>query len=203
MTIQNPKETIKLPEPMLDGDVSLEAAIQMRRSVREYGDRPLTQAEVGQLLWAAQGISGPKPYKRTAPSAGGRCPLELYVLLGEVEGFEVGLYRYKPEEHALIWLNDRDLRLELGRAATGQTWLAEAPVVFVFAALYERTTVKYGERGFRYVHMDAAYASENLHLQAVALKLGTVVMGAFDDDQVHQVVEMEEDERPLLIMPVG
>lgn len=203
MTLLELKEMIKLPEPTLDGDVSLEAALLKRRSVREYGDRPLTQAEVGQLLWAAQGISGAKSYKRTAPSAGGRCPLELYVLIGEVEDFEVGLYRYKPEEHALIWLNDRDLRLELGRAAVDQTWLAEAPVVFVFAAVYERTTGRYGDRGFRYVHMDAAYASENLHLQAVALKLGTVVMGAFDDDRVHQVIQMEDEERPLLIMPVG
>jgi len=203
MTLLKLKEMIKLPEPILDGDVSIEAALLKRRSVREYGDRPLTQAEVGQLLWAAQGISGAKPYKRTAPSAGGRCPLELYVLIGEVEDFEVGLYRYKPEEHALIWLNDRDLRLELGRAAVNQTWLAEAPVVFVFAAVYERTTGRYGDRGFRYVHMDAAYASGNLHLQAVALKLGTVVMGAFDDDRVHQVIQMEDEERPLLIMPVG
>jgi SagB-type dehydrogenase family enzyme len=203
MTTNNIDQTIKLPEAILDGQVSLEAAMHKRRSVREYGDRPLTQAEVSQLLWAAQGISGPKPYKRTAPSAGGRCPLELYVLIGDVAGIEVGLYRYNAGEHGLVHVNDQDLRLELGRAAVGQTWLAEAPVVFLFAAVYERTTVKYGERGFRYVHMDAAYASENLHLQAVALNLGTVVMGAFDDDQVHQVVGLAEDERPLLIMPVG
>lgn len=201
--MHNPKETIKLPEPILDGDVSLEAALLKRRSVREYGDRPLTQAEVGQLLWAAQGISGPKPYKRTAPSAGGLCPLELYVLIGQVEGIEVGLYKYNPGEHGLVHVNDQDLRLEVGRAAVGQTWLAEAPVVFVFVAVYERTTVKYGDRGIRYVHMDAAYASENLHLQAVALNLGTVVMGAFVDDQVQQVVEMKQNERPLIIMPVG
>jgi SagB-type dehydrogenase family enzyme len=203
MTIHNPKEKIKLPEPILDGDVSLEAVLLKRRSVREYGARLLTQADISQLLWAAQGVSGPKPYKRTAPSAGGLCPLELFVLIGEVEGIEIGLYRYKAGEHGLVRVNDQDLRLEVGRAAAGQTWLAEAPVVFVFAAVYERTTVKYGERGFRYVHMDAAYASENLHLQAVALQLGTVVMGAFVDDQVHQVVGMEEDERPLIIMPVG
>jgi SagB-type dehydrogenase family enzyme len=125
------------------------------------------------------------------------------VLIGDVEGIEVGLYRYSAREHGLVHINDQDLRLGVGRAAVGQTWLAEAPIVFLFAAVYERTTSKYGDRGIRYVHMDAAYASENLHLQAVALNLGTVVMGAFDDDQVHQVVQIEEDERPLLIMPVG
>ena len=127
----------------------------------------------------------------------------LDVLVGEVEGIETGLYRYTAGEHALIRLHDRDLRLDLGRAAVNQTWLAEAPVVFIIAAVYERTTVKYGQRGTRYVHMDSAFASENLHLQAVALNLGTVVMGAFDDDLVHQVIQMTEEERPLLIMPVG
>ena len=203
MTTHNLGEMIGLPGAMLNGQVSLEEALHKRRSVREYGDRPLTPAEVGQLLWAAQGISGPRSYKRTAPSAGGLCPLELVVLIGEVEDIEAGLYRYEPGEHALARINDRDLRVELGRAAVGQTWLAKAPVVFVFAAVYERTTVKYGERGLRYVHMDAAYASENLHLQAVALDLGTVVMGAFDDDLVHQVLQLPQDERPLIIMPVG
>ena len=203
MTATHSEETIKLPAPNLDGDVSLEAAMQQRRSVREYGRKSLTQAEVSQLTWAAQGISGAKPYKRTAPSAGGRCPLELFVLVGEVDGIVGGLYRYNADEHALLAIHDRDLRLELGRAAVDQTWIADAPVVFVFAAVYERTSSKYGDRGTRYVHMDVAFASENLHLQAVALDLGTVVMGAFVDEQVHQVMGLAEDERPLLIMPVG
>ncbi len=197
------KEMIKLPGPTLDGDVSLEAALQKRRSVREYSHVSLTLAQVSQLLWAAQGISGSKPYKRTAPSAGGRCPLELYSLIGNVEGIPPGLYRYTSGEHALIPISDQDLRLELGRAAVNQTWLADAPVVFVFAAVYERTMDKYGERGVRYVHMDSAYASQNLHLQAVAMDLGTVVMGAFEDEGVHQVLGLEKEERPLIIMPVG
>ena len=203
MTTVTKNETIKLPEADLDGDMSLEAAMQKRRSVREYGGRPLTMAEVGQLLWAAQGVSGPRSYKRTAPSAGGLCPLELYVLIGEVEGIATGLYRYQAGEHSLIRMHGRDLRRELGRAAVEQMWSAEAAVVFVFAAVYERTTVKYGERGVRYVHMDVGFASENLHLQAVALGLGTVVMGAFVDAQVHEVMGLAEEERPLIIMPVG
>ena len=129
--------------------------------------------------------------------------MELYVLIGEVPGLEPGLYRYMAGEHALVFLNNQDHRFELGQAAVGQTWLAKAAVVFVFAAVYERTTVKYGDRGFRYVHMDVAYASENLHLQAVALNLGTVVMGAFHDDKVQKVIGAGEDEEPLAIMPVG
>jgi SagB-type dehydrogenase family enzyme len=100
-------------------------------------------------------------------------------------------------------VSDRDVRLDLGRAAVNQTWLAEASAVFVFAAIYERTTRKYGERGVRYVHMDAGFAAENLHLQAVALGLGTVVMGAFVDDDVHRVMQLSADQHPLLILPVG
>jgi SagB-type dehydrogenase family enzyme len=203
MTSVTMDEAIWLPMAKVDGEVSLEKALQKRRSVREYGQKRLSQAEVGQLLWAAQGISGPRSYKRTAPSAGGLCPLEMYVLVGEVEGVEAGLFRYRARDHSLLRLHNRDLRMPLSRAAVEQLWLADAPVVFVFAAVYERTTVKYGERGFRYVHMDAAFSAENLHLQATALGLGTVVMGAFVDDQVQRVMAMGEDEQPLLIMPVG
>ncbi len=203
MTVVSKEEVIVLPEANQDGQMSLEAALQKRRSVREFGGRRLTLAELSQLLWAAQGISGARSYKRTAPSAGGLCPLELYVLVGEVDGIEAGLFRYQAREHSLLRLHDRDLRLSLGRAAVEQTWLAEAAAVFVFAAVYERTTGKYGERGIRYVHMDVAFASENLHLQAVALGLGTVVMGAFVDEQVHGVLELAQEERPLIIMPVG
>jgi SagB-type dehydrogenase family enzyme len=181
----------------------LEQALQGRRSVREFLDETISLAELGQLLWAAQGITGLYDYKRAAPSAGGLCPLETYVLAGNVDGLARGLYKYQAKGHGLVIVSDRDVRFELGRAAVDQTWLADGAAVFLFAAVYERTTGKYRDRGFRYVHMDVAFAAENLHLQAAALGLGTVVMGAFDDDKVHQVVGLAPDERPLLIMPVG
>ena len=194
---------VNLPEPVLVGDVSVEAAMQKRRSVREFGRKTVTLEQVSQLAWAAQGVTGPKPYKRAAPSAGGRCPLELYVLVGEIAGIEPGLYRYLAQEHILELVRSDDLRQEVGRSAAGQTWLADAPVVFLFTAVYERTTSKYGQRGFRYVHMDVAFAAENLHLQAVALDLGTVVMGACTDTLVSQAIGLPNEEQPLLIMPVG
>jgi SagB-type dehydrogenase family enzyme len=203
MTTPVSASVIKLPAPHLSSDFSLETALKKRRSLREFGRRPVSLDQVSQLAWAAQGISGQKPYKRTAPSAGGRCPLELYLLAGEVDGVLPGIYRYQAVDHSLTRLDDRDKRQALGHAAAEQTWLADAPVVFLFAAIYERTKSKYGQRGVRYVHMDVAFAAENLHLQAVALGLGTVVMGAFDDDAVHGVMGLPEEERPLLIMPVG
>ncbi len=203
MTVPITTSTIKLPKPHLAGTISLEEAIQKRRSVREFGHRRVTIEQLSQLTWAAQGITGPMPYKRAAPSAGGRCPLELYLLIHDIERLEPGLYRYQAADHNLEQVDHRDLRLALGHVADEQTWLAGAPVVFLFTAVYQRTMTKYGRRGVRYVHMDVAFAAENLHLQAVSLGLGTVVMGAFDDEGVHQVIGLPEEERPLLIMPVG
>jgi len=194
---------ISLPAPFIEGDTSLEACLQRRRSVREFAHRPLSGAQLSQLLWSVQGITGHANHKRTPPSAGGLHPFETYIAIGNVDGFAPGFYRYATDSHSLSLVIDEDVRLALGKGAVNQTWLADASVVFVFAAVYERTTTKYGERGVRYVHMDAGFAAENLHLQAVALGLGTVVIGAFVDDEVHLVMRLTPDERPLLILPVG
>jgi SagB-type dehydrogenase family enzyme len=171
--------------------------------VREFTDRPITQEHLSQLLWSSQGVTGQANHKRTPPSAGGLHPLETYVVIGNVDSLNQGIYRYTPGAHTLAMVSDIDVRLDLGRAAVNQTWLADASAVFVFSAVYERTTRKYGERGLRYVHMDAGFAAENLHLQAVALGLGTVVIGAFIDDEVHRVMQLNPDEQPLLILPIG
>jgi SagB-type dehydrogenase family enzyme len=129
--------------------------------------------------------------------------LEIDVVIGHVTGIVPGVYRYQPTSHTLLQTNLVDVRKDLGKAALNQNWLADGSAVFVLAAVYERTTVKYGDRGFRYVQMDVAFAAANLHLQAVADGLGTVVIGAFDDDEVHSVVNLKVNERPLLILPVG
>ncbi|MGB3713194.1 MAG: SagB/ThcOx family dehydrogenase [Candidatus Promineifilaceae bacterium] len=171
--------------------------------MREFIERPISRAQLSQLLWSAQGVTGQANHKRTPPSAGALHPLETYVVIGNVDSINHGIYRYAPGDHTLLMVSDIDVRVDLGRAAVNQTWLADASAVFVFAAIYERTTRKYGERGVRYVHMDAGFAAENLHLQAVALGLGTVVIGAFVDDEVHRVMQLTPDEQPLLILPVG
>jgi SagB-type dehydrogenase family enzyme len=194
---------ISLPSPELKGSCSLEECLQKRRSVREFSRRSISSAQLSQLLWSAQGITGHADRKRTPPSAGGLHPLETYVVVGNVDGLEPGIYKYTAGIHALAQSDDTDVRQAIGIAALNQTWLADAPVAFVFAAIYERTTGKYGDRGMRYVHMDVGFAAENLHLQVVALGMSTVVIGAFDDDEVHQVMGLSSEERPQLIMPVG
>lgn len=195
-------ERIKLPAPDYRGNTSVEEALSKRRSVRFYSGEDLSIEEVSQLLWAAQGITGTG---RTAPSAGALYPLELYLVVGDVEGLDNGVYQYRPVEHELEKLVTGDVQVELSKAAVGQNQehVRDAAVDLVFTAVYERTTGKYGERGIRYVHMEAGHAAQNVYLQAVSLELGTVVIGAFSDDKVKELVNAEEQEEPLYIMPVG
>jgi len=195
-------EIIKLPAPRYDSNVSIEKALLKRRSVRDYKDKPLKLAEVSQLLWAAQGITGTYGL-RTAPSAGALYPLEAYIVAGNVNDLPDGIYRYKPHVHELEMVTKGDKRKELCNAALGQPSVRDAALVIIFSAVYERTTVKYGERGIRYVHMEAGHAAQNVFLQAVALNLGTLVIGAFYDDVVKKVMNMAGGEQPLYIMPVG
>lgn len=193
---------IKLPEPGHQGEVSVGEALLERRSVRDYTAESLTIGEVSQLLWAAQGITDPRGL-RTAPSAGALYPLETYVVVGDVVSLDEGVYRYEPAEHALVRVLNNDLRGELAGAALGQECVEKGAIDVVFTAVYERTTGKYGDRGIRYVHMEVGHAAQNLCLQAVALGLGTVTIGAFDDEMVKKVLNLPSSESPLYIMPVG
>lgn len=195
-------ERIKLPEPRYEGETSIEEALARRRSIRAYSGDNLTREEVSQLLWAAQGITASWG-GRTAPSAGALYPLELYVVVGDVEGIDKGVYRYSPEEHELEKVRDGDIRTELADAALGQECVRDAAIDLVFAAVYERTTAKYKERGIQYVHLEAGHAAQNVYLQAVSLDLGTVTIGAFVDSEVKKIMNIGEQEDPLYILPVG
>ncbi len=216
--LANPEaELVRLPAPRHDSRFSLEKAIKMRRSVRQYKDSPLTLAEISQILWAAQGFTrerkepparwNPK-YEwqgglRTAPSAGALYPMEIYLLAGKVEGLPGGLYKYIPKNHALRKLAGADKRKALCQAALGQPQIEKAPAVILMAGVYERTSYKYGERAERYVHMEAGSVAENVYLQATALGIGTVLIGAFNDDEVKKAMSLPADESPLIIMPLG
>ncbi|MGB2799363.1 MAG: SagB/ThcOx family dehydrogenase [Dehalococcoidia bacterium] len=195
-------EPVSLPEVRLTSDVSLEETLLYRRSIRDYTDEALSLAEVSQLLWAAQGITEAWG-GRTAPSAGALYPLEVYLVVGDVEGLTPGVYQYRPDGHELVKVKDGDVRGELAEAALGQDSVRNGAIDIVIAAVYERTTVKYGERGIRYVHMEAGHAAQNVYLQANALDLGTVTIGAFYDDSVRDIVGMPGDVAPLYVIPVG
>ncbi len=190
-------DEIVLPAPRQTGPMPLEEAIAQRRSVRAYTAQPLTVAELSQLLWACQGITSAAGL-RTAPSAGALYPLEVYLVTAD------GVYHYLPQGHRMQLLARGDVRQALAKAAVGQAPVAEAPASFVITAVYARTEQKYGaERTPRYVHLEAGHAAQNVLLQAVALGLGGVPIGAFYDDQVQRVLGLPADHQPLYVIPVG
>jgi SagB-type dehydrogenase family enzyme len=192
--------TMKLPEAKFKSLTSVEEALWGRRSVRDYAKDSLTIEQISQLLWAAQGITA-KWGGRTAPSAGALYPLEIYLVAGEVKELEPGLYHYDPGEHAISQKKAGDLRKKLTQASLYQDEISKAPATLIITAVYERTEKKYGKRGIRYVHMEVGSVGENIYLQAESLNLGTVFIGAFDDDEVKKAMGIEEE--PLGIMPVG
>jgi SagB-type dehydrogenase family enzyme len=195
-------EMVKLPPARSEGHVSIESVLSLRRSIRSYSKRPLSLNDLSQLLWAAQGINS-RDIRRTAPSAGALYPLELYLVAGLTTDLSPGVYRYSSEQHSLHLIKEFDQRLALSRVALNQECIAAAPACFVIAGVYRRTAMKYGKRARRYVQLEAGHASENILLQAVALKLGTVVVGAFDDQGVQRVLDLPTEHEPLLLIPVG
>ncbi len=192
---------VSLPAPPAAGAMSLEEALARRRSVREFASGALTLAEASRLAWAAQGVT--EPERRTAPSAGATYPLEVYLVAGDVENLAAGVYRYLPGLHRLETVADGDIRLPLAAAAVGQQWVSRAALVVVIAAVFERTTARYGKRGERYVHMEAGHAAQNLLLQATALGLGATPVGAFNDAEVARLLHLPAGATPLYIIPVG
>ncbi|MCR4428659.1 MAG: SagB/ThcOx family dehydrogenase [Caldiserica bacterium] len=188
------EEEISLPPPVLEGKLTLEEVLKARRSIRSFKEKELTLEQVGQLLWAAQGITSPDG-KRAAPSAGALYPLEVYYFCSQFWG------RYDPEEHSLEILGREDRREEIAKASLNQSWIAQAPGIFVIVGFVERTAVKYGERAERYVTLEAGHACQNLLLEAVALGLGGTSVGAFWDDQIKAILEIEA--LPLYVVPVG
>ena len=202
LMIETPRQ-IRLPRPRTVGGISLEEALAHRRSVREYLDAPLSLEEVGQLLWAAQGITDSARGLRTAPSAGALYPLEIRLLAGRVNGLPPGLYRYEVSSHTLINEIPGDLRTRVAEAALGQESILRAPCLLLISGVVARTAVKYGSRAERYVLMEAGHSSENVYLQAASLGLGTVSIGAFYDDRAREALRLPPEERLLYIMPVG
>jgi len=193
------------PPSTTSGRISVEDALAKRRSIREYADKSLTIEQVMQLLWAAQGITL-QPYGlRTAPSAGGTYPLEIYVVTkpSGVDGLEAGIYRYEPKDHRLVKRISGDFSGQLMTAALDQEWVGSAPVKLVVTAVFERTTGKYGERGIRYAWQESGHAAQNIYLQAVALGLGNVVVGAFHDAEVQRILELSDQEKPTYVIPIG
>lgn len=189
-------EGMSLPGPREVGEMALEKALARRRSVREFSPEEPGLHQAAQLLWAAQGVTSGEGL-RAAPSAGARYPLETYLVCA------YGLLGYDPAKHAVTKAEAKDIRGPLASACLGQSFIAEAPVSIIFSAVFERTTSRYGDRGVRYVYMDVGHAAQNVHLQAEALGLCSVPVGAFDDEAVADVLRLPSDQRPIYIVAIG
>ncbi len=193
----SPSDVIELPSPDTTGSVALELALSRRRSLRSFADKELELADIGQLMWAAQGVTNLRTGGRTAPSAGALYPIELVV------ADRKGAWRYLPAEHALVRVAERDPRKSLAAAAAGQSWIAGAPIVVAVLGVEDRTAGKYGSRAERYVALEAGHVCQNILLQATALGLGACPVGAFNDGDVRDVLGMPADHQPYYLVPVG
>ena len=207
---EDPRLVYILPPYVTDGDMSVEQALANRRSRRNFQNKAISTEQLSQILWAAYGITLPIPDVpnlrgglRTAPSAGALYPLEIYVIVGYVEGMEPGVYRYISEQHKLVRVVDGDVRNELSEAALGQRMVREAPASVFYSAVFSRMTGRYGERGIRYAYIELGHSAQNVYLQAEALGLGTVAIGAFNDGRVRQILNLPANEEPLYLMPIG
>lgn len=195
-------QTIALPKPETNGAFPLDRALNERRSVREYSGHPIDLAAVSRLLWSAQGVTS-RDGRRAAPSAGALYPLEITVVATRVHGLESGVYRYLPAAHALQRVGEPVSLDAIVHAAHGQEWISGTAAVFVIASVEGRTAKKYGARAGRYATFEAGAASENLLLQAVALGLGSCVVGAFDDAEIARLAGLASGEKPVVVLPVG
>jgi SagB-type dehydrogenase family enzyme len=188
-------DMVQLPSPAFT-NVPIEECIEARRSVRSFKDQELSLGHISNILWAAQGITEDRYGFRTVPSAGATYPLEIFIAKKD------GLFRYIPHSHALKQESDKDLRPVIATAALGQNFIANAGAVIVITAIFNRTTNRYGNRGKKYVYIEAGHSAQNIHLEAVALGLGSVPIGAFRDDDLSKLLKLENEE-PLYIIPVG
>ena len=210
-------ETISLPSPQFDGNTSVEKALNTRRSTRSFLPEPLTLQQISQILWAAQGITKkvdtPSIYwlekyeyqggYRTAPSAGALFPIEIYIVTGSVQNLFPGVYKYIPKNHSLKKVMDGNIILDVYNTALKQNAIKEAPALLIISSVLERVEAKYEKRAERYVYIEVGAVCENVYLQCSTLGLGTVIIGAFNDDPLKAVLQLPKEENPMGIMPIG
>ncbi len=200
---ENMTDTINLPDPKKTSDNSLEELIKDRRSERSFSQDALEVEEVSQLLWSAQGITEEVNNLRAAPSAGALYPLDVYVVVSNCRGLDPGVYKYLPEKHSLKPVRTGDFSRPLAESALSQMFVAEAPLNLVISGDYSITKNRYGDRGEQYVHIEVGHVSQNIFLQAESLGLGTVPIGAFDEGDVMDILDLDSNKTPFYIMPIG
>ncbi|MFC2092212.1 SagB/ThcOx family dehydrogenase [Elusimicrobiota bacterium] len=198
-------KTVKLPKPSIDDTRSLGTSINSMHSVRRYKERQLTVGDISNMLWAAGGtkVDGVTGASRTYPSAGACYPLEFFLVAGDIEDMNAGVYHYDIVSHDLKELKTGDMRSDMQSAAYGQSMLKNAPAIIVICAVFSRTTGRYGYRGRNYVYLDAGHAGQNIYLMASSLGLATVAVGAFDSFVLTRILDLPKIYEPIYVFPIG
>lgn len=199
---EEPALTYYLPSPDTDGDMSVESALQNRRSQRSFQDKALSAYQLSQILWAAYGITDDGRGFRTAPSAGALYPLEIYAIVGNVEGIDPGAYKYIAEGHKIVMVVEGDVRDQLSEAVFSQRMVTEAPAAIFYSGVFSRTTERYGDRGNHFVYIEVGHSAQNVYLQAESLGLGVCAIGTVTD-VAREILDLPPDEDPLYLMPIG
>ena len=197
-------QTIQLPDISPLSDTTLHEVLKNRKSIRKYQNKPIKKETLSYLLWASTGISRTEGgYEfRTAPSAGALYPIETYLVVNNVEEIKPGVYHYNIQNHYLELLKEGGYAAETTQAALGQKMCADAPVVFIWTAIFQRMKWKYDQRAYRYIYLDAGHIAENLALTATSLGLGSCQIGALYDDEVNQIIDVDGTEESVIYMSV-
>lgn len=192
---------IILPTPKVK-TFPLDETLKIRKSIRSFSPKPFTQQRLSYLLWASTGIQRiERGFEfRTAPSAGGLYPIETYLVINRVQDIARGIYHYNIKEHLLEELELGDFSKDITRAALGQGMCAEAAVVFIWTAIFERSKWKYKQRAYRYIYLDAGHIAQNLALAAASLRLGSCQIGALFDDEVNKIIDVDGTEESTIYM---
>ncbi len=199
---QDSSKTIKLPEPMTNGSISVEKALDERRSTRSFGKSGLTLNEVSELLWAAQGVTDDQGH-RTAPSAMAKYPLEVYLLAGNVSGLPQGVYHYIPQNHSLAVITQGKIDEYCNASAGFEGWIKTAPAIFVITGDMNRMSTLPGRDLSRWVYIEGGAAAENLLLEVVSLNLASTYTAGFNANKTTELLGLSPGEVPIGVLPVG
>ena len=200
---------VKLPKP---SEIKTEFAdvrkiIEQRKSIRNYSPAPLTLDQMSYLLWCTQGVQ--TVFKgttlRTVPSAGARHAFETYLLINNVDGITPGLYRFLAMEHSLINISlDKYIADKITKACLNQIFIKSSAVTFIWIAVPYRMNWRYGERGYRYLYLDAGHVCQNLYISAESINCGTCAIAAYLDDELNQILGLDgKEEFVIYLATVG
>lgn len=205
-------DVYQLPREFSNSELSFDDVILQRRSIREFARQRLSLSEVAKLLYFSNGITGmlePKgayatQYLRASPSGGALYPIEIYFIALRVEELRKGIYHYCVRENQLECIAYEDVTMQLVRLTHQRALIEDSAGVIVLTGIFERTKFKYGERGYRFVLFEVGHVAQNILLVATSMKLGSVAVGGFIDDEINQILDIDGvDESTLYMIAIG